>query len=196
MNQSDDASLWLAATTGTAEAFAVLFDRHRAAVFRKALARTGNPADAEDVVATVFFEAWRKRKKVRIVDGSLRPWLLATATYVCLNHARMIRRHRGALHRLPRYEAQTDHADSVADAIEGADRAARLAAAVRNLVPNEQMLIELSIVEELTPTQISALMDIPIGTVKSRLHRARAKLVKELRGDLHVDLGPALGGGS
>ncbi len=73
MNQRDDASLWLAATTGTAEAFAVLFDRYRPAVYGKALARTGNPADAEDIVATVFLEAWRRRASVRIVDGSLRP---------------------------------------------------------------------------------------------------------------------------
>lgn len=150
MDESDDASLWLAATRGTAEAFAVLFDRHRAAVYRKAFARLGNASDAEDIVAMVFLEAWRKRSKVRVVDGSIRPWLLATTTFMCLNQIRGRRRFRRALSQLPPYEPQGDHADVVADEMVAAERAAQFAAALGELSASEQALLDLSIGEELT----------------------------------------------
>lgn len=83
LTTTDDASLWLAATSGTATAFATLFQRHRPAVFRTAYGKTQSIHDAEDVVATVFLEAWRNKSKVRIVQGSILPWLLATTTLLC-----------------------------------------------------------------------------------------------------------------
>ncbi|MFC6357059.1 RNA polymerase sigma factor [Luethyella okanaganae] len=62
-DDSSDVALWLEAISGTEASFAALFDRYRTRVFRKAYARVRYVADAEDIVATVFLEAWRSRKK-------------------------------------------------------------------------------------------------------------------------------------
>jgi RNA polymerase sigma factor (sigma-70 family) len=195
VRSADDAALWLAATTGTASAFAAIFDRHRAAVFRKAYARVGTPEDAEDVVAIVFLEAWRKRSRVRIVEGSVLPWLLTTTTYICLNHARGHRRHRVALSKLGPPSTYPDHSDLVHDEIERIERAIRLATAMASLPARDQVILELCVVDELPLADVAALMEIPIGTLKSRLSRARGKLRVDLsdlrQGPLSVEGGAA-----
>jgi len=180
MQASDDAALWLAAMSGTASAFASIYDRHRPAVFRKAYARLGTAHDAEDAVAIVFLEAWRKRAQVRIVNGSVLPWLLTTTTYVCLNHTRARRRHREALERLGPAADNLDHTEMVEEEIAQLERAKRLGAAMAKLSARDQMLLEICIVESTPLAEAAALLDLPVGTVKSRLSRARAKLRVDL----------------
>ncbi|WP_449374720.1 RNA polymerase sigma factor [Arthrobacter psychrolactophilus] len=64
--------------------------------------------EAEDVVATVFLELWRRRVKVRLVDGSILPWLLVTTTNVARNTRRAAFRYRKLLNSLPRAEDAPD----------------------------------------------------------------------------------------
>lgn len=182
-----DAALWLEATTGTERSFAVLFDRHRRRVFRKAYAVLKSIPDAEDVVAIVFLEAWRNRSKVRIVDGSILPWLLRVTGYVLLNHARSSRRWRRLLAALPEPEEQPDHADIVLDRL---DQNAQLHAAheaMRALSSQERSIIDLCVVEELPVATVAAVLDIPLGTVKSKLHRAREKIRRRIPAHLMTE---------
>lgn len=180
MLPSDDAALWLAATSGTPSAFGYIFDRHRAAVFRKAYVRVRTREDADDVVAMVFLEAWRKRSKVRIIDGSVLPWLLTTTTYVCLNHERSRRRYGNALRKLGPPEDIPDQSVLVHDEIERKERASRLLEAMSKLSKRDRVVLELCVVDELPLAEVAALLDMPIGTLKSRLSRARAKLRADL----------------
>src|SRR6478609_10682359 len=113
-----DSALWLEASTGTERSFATLFDRYRTRVFRKAYAQVRNVPDAEDVVALVFLEAWRNRAKVRIVDGSLLPWLLTVTNYVLLNQNRTARRYSRLLAAMPAPEQEPDHADEVIERLD------------------------------------------------------------------------------
>ena len=92
-----DGELWRRAGAGDGEAFGQVFDRHRDRVFRSAPRLTRHRHDAEDVTALVFLEAWRRRAVVRIVDGSVLPWLLVTTGHVSQNAARARRRHTRAL---------------------------------------------------------------------------------------------------
>jgi RNA polymerase sigma-70 factor (ECF subfamily) len=179
-----DSALWLEASTGTERSFAILFDRYRTRVFRKAYAQVRNVADAEDVVALVFLEAWRNRAKVRIVDGSLLPWLLTVTNYVLLNQNRTARRYSRLLAAMPAPEQEPDHADEV---IERLDRDAQLVAirsVMGKLSTQEQAIIDLCLVEELTVATAAAVLDIPVGTVKSKLHRAKEKVRKRLPRDV------------
>ena len=69
---------------GTGTRFRELFDLHRDRVFRHAWGLAGNRQDAEDVIASAFLSLWRLRQRVRLVDGSVLPWLLATTTNIGL----------------------------------------------------------------------------------------------------------------
>nr|WP_246311722.1 RNA polymerase sigma factor [Leifsonia naganoensis] len=172
------------ASTGTERSFAILFDRYRTRVFRKAYAQVRNVADAEDVVALVFLEAWRNRAKVRIVDGSLLPWLLTVTNYVLLNQNRTARRYSRLLAAMPAPEQEPDHADEV---VERLDRDAQLVAirsVMGKLSTQEQAIIDLCLVEELPVATAAAVLDIPVGTVKSKLHRAKEKVRKRLPTDV------------
>lgn len=170
-----DASLWLEAVAGTESAFAVLFDRHRARIFRKAYSRLRNVHDAEDVVAMVFLEAWRSREKVRIVDGSLLPWLLSVTTYLTLNSDRAARRYRRLLAKLP-IAPPADPVPDVDNRLDLQERANMLTQALRRLSAVERTVVDLCLVEELSMATVAGVLDVPIGTVKSRLNGARRKL--------------------
>jgi RNA polymerase sigma-70 factor (ECF subfamily) len=181
-----DAALWLEAVSGTESSFGVVYDRYRRLVFRKAYARVRDVHDAEDVVAMVFLEAWRKRSDVRFVDGSLRAWLLVVTVNVTLNRERTNRRHRRLLSKLPASEHAPDASTAVHDMIDQEQSASEIRRAMAKLTPAEQRVVELCLIEELPLTAAAAALDVPVGTVKSRLHRARQRLRVELGGAWNV----------
>ncbi|MBO0982688.1 RNA polymerase sigma factor [Rathayibacter sp. SD072] len=186
-DQESDAALWLAASSGTERAFVRIFDRYRVQVFRAALRRTGTVGDAEEVVAIVFMEAWRLRKKVRIVDGSLLPWLLSVTSYVTLNHTRAQRRYARLLAELPPAPHQDDHAPSVDAVLDGESRTKVIAQAVRSLSAGDRAVVELCLIDELPMADAAAALNLPVGTVKSRLNRARRQLRTKLA-DLDITI--------
>jgi len=169
-----DSADWLRALDGEGEAFGRVFDRHRDRVFRHAYRLVTTPADADDAVAITFLEAWRKRDSIRFVNDSMLPWLLVTATNVSSNLRRSARRHRALLARLPPEQHVGDHADLVDD---DGDASRALAA----LSLNDRRVITLCVLEGLSEQDAALALRVPIGTVKSRLHRAKARLAAELR---------------
>lgn len=172
----DEADAWSKARDGDSVAFAALFDRHHARVFGQALRLLRTPHDAEDVTAMVFLEAWRRRDAVRVTEGTILPWLLVTTNYVVRNHTRSLNRHRNALARLPQPEEQADHSNDVDDALDSVERDRRVRDAFARLSPRDQDVITLCVIEELPLAEAAAALRVPIGTVKSRLSRAKRKL--------------------
>lgn len=164
----DDAAEWERAIAGDGEAFGRLFDRHRRRVQQHSLRLAPTFADAEDVVAITFLEAWRRRHHVRFVDGSLLPWLLVTATNVSRNLTRGARRYREALARLPPPEPAPDHADRHGHS--------DVEQALSQLSTNDQQVITLCVLEGLSDREVAQVLAIPVGTAKSRLSRAKARL--------------------
>lgn len=179
-DEYDDAATWAAVLCGSPAAFGVVYDRHRRQVFGKALRSTADPGDAEEVMAVVFLEAWRRRKDVRIVDGSLLPWLYTTTGYVAMNMARARRRHRIALAQLPAPSHLPDVAVTVDEQVDAVGRGRVLRDALAHLNSKERAVVQLCLVDELPLTSAADVLDLPLGTVKSRLHRARAKLQRIL----------------
>lgn len=129
MTNSTDRAVWSAVLDGDGRSFGLIFDRHRDRVFRHLLWAGAEPSDAEDLTATVFLELWRKRASARVVDESLLPWLLATATNVSRNSARAKRRYRRLLSALPLPASETDPVQLAEDRIAFKDRAAPIALA-------------------------------------------------------------------
>jgi RNA polymerase sigma-70 factor, ECF subfamily len=184
MGQPTDAELWRLAASGEAGAFGVLFERHGRAVYNFCFRRTANWAAAEDLTSIVFLEAWRRRSEVRLKDGRALPWLLGVATNVVRNRWRSERRHRAALARLP-LERDADFADDVDGRLDDERRMRTTLRAVVKLPRREQEVIALCAWGGLSYEDAALALRIPVGTVRSRLSRARARLRELGDGDGH-----------
>ncbi len=167
-----DRSDWLQAQHGEGEAFGRIFDRHRDRVYRHVLRLVPVVADADDAVAITFMEAWRRREQARLVDDSLLPWLLVTATKVAQNLTRGARRYRALLARLPADTHTRDHSDAMDDG--------SASAALRDLPVSDRHVITLCVIEGLTDREAAVVLDLPVGTVKSRLSRAKRRLAARI----------------
>ncbi|WP_420000470.1 RNA polymerase sigma factor [Streptomyces boninensis] len=166
---------------GDADAFGELFDAYARAVYNHAYRLTGDWATAEDVVSLTFLEAWRLRERVEAEGGSLRPWLLGIATNTARNTRRGLRRHAAAMDRLPRDRAaEPDFADDVAGRLDDLARVAAVREAVLGLRRQEREVFALCAWAELSYEDAADALGIPVGTVRSRLSRARTKLAAEL----------------
>lgn len=164
---TDEAEAWSRAAGGDGDAFGVVFDHHKSRVQRHLSRLLASPQDVEDAVAVVFLEAWRKRASVRVVHGSIAPWLLLTATYVANNQRRAARRYRAVLEALPPVESayQPDRLDEP-----------DVMTALSDLSLADQQVLTLCVLEEWSERDAAAALNIRPGTVKSRLHRAKRRL--------------------
>jgi len=175
MGELTDAALWQRAAAGDPAAFGTIFERHATTVYNYCFRRTGNWAQAEELTAIVFLEAWRRRTQVQLERDEAIPWLLGVATNVLRNLRRSQRRHRAALERLPRERV----ADFAADVDARLDDERQMRATLRaldKLSRSDQDVLALCVWEELTYGQAALALGIPVGTVRSRLSRARARL--------------------
>ena len=191
---SDEADAWSRARDGDPDAFTSLFDKHRDRVFGHALRLVRQPHDAEDVTAMVFLEAWRRRDAVRAVDGSIIAWLLVTTNNTVHNLERGRRRYRAALARMSEPGHEPDHADGVADNLDNKERDRRVRDAFASLSTADQNVITLCVLEELSLAEAARTLGVPVGTIKSRLSRAKRRL-----GDLTLasePIQPAFEGGA
>lgn len=161
---------------GDPDAFRELFDEHVRSVYNHGFRLTGNWSTAEDVVSLTFLEAWRLRERVDVDGGSLRPWLLGIATNVARNVRRAARRHAGALVRLPKDDVVPDFADEVMARIDDRQSLALVRAALASLRKPEREVLALCVWSGLEYAEAAEALGVPIGTVRSRLSRARKKL--------------------
>lgn len=174
--QIDDEDLWARSLKGQGDAFGLLFDRHRDRIFRHAYRLCPDRHDAEDVMATAFLELWRRKEKVRVVDGSILPWLLVTTTNVARNSRRAAFRYRKLLDSLPRADEARDPLDEVLSRhpLDAVDH--ELAAALRALGTMDQQLISLVVFEGYSVTAAATILGLTTSAAKTRMHRARERL--------------------
>ncbi len=177
-----DQALWQRAAQGDRDAFGQIFDRHASAVYNHLFRLTANWSVAEDLTSAVFLQAWRRRGKVRLDRESALPWLLGVANHTLRNSRRSARRRDAALARLaPDTSSSADHADAVAARLDSERQMAVLRAAVGRLPRHQREAIELCTWAGLDQQAAAIALGVPVGTVKSRLHRARQSLAAELR---------------
>ena len=178
MDQRSDAAI-IAASFGRPSEFALLFDRHYDVVFRYVARRVG-PDTAQDVAAGTFEQALRSRARFDLEQPSARPWLLGIATNMLRHHYRTETRRLQAHARLERPASEADHAPAV-DARIDADRLGPvLRGALASLGRSERDVLLLHVWGDLRYEEIASALQIPIGTVRSRLSRGRARLRERL----------------
>lgn len=165
-----DASLVRAARRGSQEAMAELFERHWPRMHRAALLITGDAAAAEDIAQEAFLSAIRALDRFDI-RRPLGPWLhrIATNRAIDWSRARALRR-----------EVAGEPADEPAPSVPGG-LDAELVAGLRALAVEQRAVVVMRYVLDLTPGEIAERLDLPRGTVNSRLRRGLDALGERLR---------------
>ena len=166
--------------------FAVLFDRHAPAVHRYLSRRVGELAD--DLLSETFLVAFRRRADYRPVHVEVRPWLLGIATHLVQGQQRAERRRLLALARnaAPAPVAPPDD-DALSDRLAAEALRGPIAAALAGLKPADRDVLVLVAWEQLTYEEVASVLDVPVGTVRSRLHRARRQTRAALAGALPAE---------
>ncbi|MFF3014871.1 RNA polymerase sigma factor [Streptomyces sp. NPDC057939] len=157
--------------------FAELYDAHAGTVYAHAVRMTADRTGAEDIVSLTFLEAWRLRDTFDGVTHH-RAWLLGIATNVIRNTRRTARRHRDAMARLPPADAVPDLADAVVSRITDSARAAATLTALDRLRRTDREALLLHVWSGLSHEEVARACGVPVGTVRSRLSRARTRLRK------------------
>jgi RNA polymerase sigma factor (sigma-70 family) len=154
------------------EAFGVVFERHGPLVYRFARVRVGD-GEAGDVVASTFEIAFRRRVDYDLTRTDARPWLIGIA----INLIRRNHRERGrALRTLVRLFVREDVDDRVVERAVASDGVEALRDLLRGLREEEKDLLLLHACLDLTYEECAEVLELPVGTVRSRLHRLRAPL--------------------
>jgi RNA polymerase sigma-70 factor (ECF subfamily) len=167
------------ARRGDLAAFELLVERHRDVVFRVA-ARIVGPEEADDVSQDSFLRALARLDRYR-GEGSFRAWLLQIVHNTALNA--LARRRPEPVGELPEQEEAGVAAGErqPAQRLERTERRRRLESKLRALRPEHRAVLVLRDVEGLAYDEIAAVTETPRGSVKGRLHRARAELIDLLR---------------
>jgi RNA polymerase sigma-70 factor (ECF subfamily) len=167
----------IAASLEHPERFSVIFDRHYTAAHRYISRRAGVQA-ADDLASRTFVAAFESRHTFRGESDSALPWLLGIATNLLRERHRKQRRELGAITRLraERVPGQAGDTDP--------SREQRLAEALATLDSRQLDVLALYVWAELSYEEIAQALDVPLGTVRSRLFRAR----EQLRAHLHAAL--------
>ena len=175
MTAADDDADVISRSVHTPEAFAAIFDRHAGDVHHYLARRTGAER-ADDLVAETFVVAFRRRGDFDATQRSARPWLYGIATRLLSQHwretARRTRLHEKSLPELP--VAGPD--ERAVDAAAAAHLRGPVGAALRGLAAGDLDVLLLVAWEDLTYEEVATALDIPAGTVRSRLHRARKQV--------------------
>ena len=159
---------------GDKQALGVLYDRHSGVMLALGLRILGVRREAEDLLHDVFLEAWRHAGDYDPKRGSVKTWLLLRMRSRCLDRVRS--------HGFSRVES-LDHEPVRQGAVERTERrmdGARARALLETLPPAQREVLELGYFEGLSFSEIATALNIPIGTVKSRVSAAMNKLREDL----------------
>jgi RNA polymerase sigma-70 factor (ECF subfamily) len=164
------------------EQFAALFDRYADAVHRYVARRIG-PEAAEDLTAETFTTAFQRRHTYDLTRADARPWLFGIATNLIGRHRRAEARRFKALAKVPGPVPDAEPVAERAVARVGATGVRReLAAALAELSARHRDVVLLVAWGDLGYEEAAQALGVPVGTVRSRLNRARSRLREALGG--------------
>jgi RNA polymerase sigma-70 factor (ECF subfamily) len=175
MGKATDSDV-IAASIEEPEQFGIIFDRHATVLFRY-LARRVGIDEADPLLGDVFRVAFERRGTYDCYRPDARPWLYGIATNLLAHHRRGEARRLRAMGRiLGNSSPPVDTGEAVASAIDARNRWPQVARALTQLSAEERDTLVLYVWEELSYDQIAVALAVPVGTVRSRLNRARVRL--------------------
>jgi len=161
------------------ERFADLFDRYYPTIHGYAARRLGRDL-ADDIAAETFLVAFDRRHHYDTARPDARPWLYGIAANLIARHGRAERRYYRVLARAAPEQAVDGLADAVAVRLDAAAIRGRLAGALATIAPPDREVLLLVAWAGLNSQEVAAALDIPAGTARSRLHRARTAMRRAL----------------
>ena len=183
-----DRELVHAARAGEVLAFDNLFYRYRDGIYRLAMSITKDPSAAEEIVVDTFARAHRALERLE-PDDSLRPWLYRVAINLSYN-----RQPRKGVTFSSLEDAAADlpaEGESPSDAAERGERRRVVLECIDSLGSKHKLVVVLSYLNGLNLAEIAEIVEVPVGTVKSRLHYALRKLRLQLSAHPGLDFEPA-----
>jgi RNA polymerase sigma factor (sigma-70 family) len=163
------------------EMFAEIFHRHWDEIYRYVARRLGSEA-AEDVGAETFTVAFRNRARYDTDRPDARPWLYGIATNLVRQHHRAERRRHRLMARADADWASASFDDGSAARVTAESLGPRIASVLASLPAADRDLLLLIAWADLTYEQASEALGVPLGTVRSRLHRVRKKIRRAFGG--------------
>lgn len=200
MNTRSDTELVQRAREGDAGAFEVLYARYHARIYKLLYGMLGNRDDAADLTQEVFVRAWIELPRLHI-EKTLYGWLRRTAINLGIDHLRRSRLVKFQSLDAPLYDDSEgesfewqipDESQDVEAAVEQKELQDCVQQALRQLSPLHRAVVVLHYIEEVPVEEIAELLSIPVGTVKSRLARARESLRRQLEPFLNRGNGDAM----
>ncbi|MDQ0849710.1 RNA polymerase sigma factor (sigma-70 family) [Arthrobacter sp. B3I9] len=155
--------------------FGELYDRHASVIYRYAARRAGDFA-ADDVTSETFLVAWEQLEAYDLDRDDARPWLFGIATNLLRRHHRAEARMLKAAAKAASREAVGDDSERISARVDASAATARIARTLRSMAPIDRETLLLYAWADLTYEGIAAAMEVPVGTVRSRLNRARRTL--------------------
>ncbi len=175
----DEHDLVASARRGNLRAYEEIVQLYTRLAFRTAYLITGSAADAEEAAQDGFVKAYRALGRFR--DGApFRPWLLQIVANEARNRTRTVRRHAALELRLAEGLRAEDVSPSPAAAVEAAEERASLLRSLNALALEDRRVVALRYFLDLSVAETATVLDLPEGTVKSRLSRALGRLRQRL----------------
>lgn len=158
---------------GEAAAFELLYERHQARVYRYALRMSGSPEISDDIVQEVFLALIRGARGFDPEAGGLASYLYGMARNL------LFRQYNAPVVEMLDEDALVADADPL-EGLEQAEQVERVRLALASLPAHYREAIVLCEMEEMSYAEVAEILGVAVGTVRSRLHRARAILVEKL----------------
>ncbi len=175
LREADDVTLVERVATGDREAFAILMDRHQELVFSIALRLMGNREAALDATQETFVTLFRKADRFR-AEAAFTTWLYRVATNTCYDQLR--KRQRRQVVPLPDHHDPVDLAAE--DPFTSVDLSPTIEEALASIPADFRAAVVLSDVHGCSLIEIAEILEIPVGTAKSRVFRGRRMLAQKL----------------
>jgi len=174
-----------AIAAGDEEELARLYDRTSRLVYSLALRILRRPEDAEEVVLDVYAQAWRSAGTFDASRGPVEAWLLMMTRTRAIDRLRA-RRARPDLDAVTLVELENHGTREDAERIVSAFDGHRVRAVLQRLPPSDRRLVELAFFEGYTHRELAALLQLPLGTVKTRLRNSLLSLRRVLSSNLEI----------
>lgn len=173
------------------EQFAAIFDRHFARVYRFFEWRVARDA-ADELAGEVFRVAFERRSSYDVERGDCLPWLYGIALNLLRRHQRTQARHARAVARIPAPPMSDGFVDDAVARVDASVMSAELTSTLEGLTEGERDVLLLVAWEDLSYEEVADVLRVPLGTVRSRLHRGRRKLREHIaaNGEEQGDLDP------
>lgn len=178
VEKADDRDLVIQLQAGSLDALGALYDRHRTMVFRTALVISGDHDAAADLLQDVFLRLYRFADRIDPMRP-IEPWLYRMTANLSYTWVKRNRRWLRPLEDFADWLVGSNE-NSPYEAVEKHDDWDRVQKAVSNLPLPQRVVVVLYYLNDLSLQEIADILDVPVGTIKSRLHYGRETLKKSL----------------